>query len=527
MAREHRDRYASMTDVLADLERLEKGHAPSGPHADFSFRRFAQTRGRILAGTACILAVLMLAALGVNRWQRGFRLDPIHEFSPPRAANWVNAQVGDWDGDGETDILQIEEGSLRAFSKRGEPFKPLPLEKPGDVDLHLGLLADITNDGMDEAFVTWNRGTNAYLAAYNQLGWPVKQFVVAGSLNVHPQHGTNYTKLRPRLVTDLDNDGRQELLCIVTSTWALHPRGLYCFDIETAKLNWAFETAGFVADIALCDLDGDQRQELLLGSNANGNGSILPDGTDDEHAYLFVLSSGGKLLWRHELAGLYASVNPIQTDSTNRTATVWIRDGHQLSHLKNELETGKILAFNAAGTRIHECDFGVELTSALAADLKNDGHQEFLIADRFGVLHVLDENLQERQSVTVAKPKQPDVEEVSLQLAATKDFGQSASPFIVLTSTRIEHLSEPQTGANRETPEAPLYHDNCVIVLDSTLNTVASHTIAKKWSLLQNPAIRIKLLDRGPAVAPDILVLGLKAHVLRLTNTSPSLFGRW
>jgi serine/threonine-protein kinase len=60
MARELRDRYAKMTDVLEDLDRVEKGAPPLGPHGMPTQRR----NNRMLPVAVVILLLVVLSAIG-------------------------------------------------------------------------------------------------------------------------------------------------------------------------------------------------------------------------------------------------------------------------------------------------------------------------------------------------------------------------------------------------------------------------------------------------------------------------------
>ena len=60
--------------------------------------------------------------------------------------------------------------------------------------------------------------------------------------------------------------------------------------------------------------------------------------------------------------------------------------------------------------------------------------------------------------------------------------------------------------------------DNQVVVVDSDLNPIASHLVAKKQSSLLPLDIKVEPLPRGPNEFPDLLVLGESAQVLRLTR---------
>jgi len=70
MARDLRDRYAEMSDVAADLDRVAKGHPPLGPHGKMIRRR------RWLLAAAAAIVVLLGVGIGISLWKRGPRSVP-------------------------------------------------------------------------------------------------------------------------------------------------------------------------------------------------------------------------------------------------------------------------------------------------------------------------------------------------------------------------------------------------------------------------------------------------------------------
>jgi serine/threonine protein kinase len=85
MARELRDRYAQMADVVADLQRVTRGQAPVGPHG-----RPRHKRRRIGRRTAAFLASMGIAAGVALGATLGFRLwssapSPPLQGAPPQA----------------------------------------------------------------------------------------------------------------------------------------------------------------------------------------------------------------------------------------------------------------------------------------------------------------------------------------------------------------------------------------------------------------------------------------------------------
>ena len=64
MARELRDRYATMEDVLADLARAREGLSPFGPHGSAHPGPQRMRRAALAAVGMCLLAVLAFLAFG-------------------------------------------------------------------------------------------------------------------------------------------------------------------------------------------------------------------------------------------------------------------------------------------------------------------------------------------------------------------------------------------------------------------------------------------------------------------------------
>lgn len=85
MARELRDRYASMNDVLADLQRIQAGQKPRGPHGS----GITATRPRKLLLSAAIVLLLLAATYGVLRLSGCTNTSPQHK--PAEAAEHLTA----------------------------------------------------------------------------------------------------------------------------------------------------------------------------------------------------------------------------------------------------------------------------------------------------------------------------------------------------------------------------------------------------------------------------------------------------
>jgi serine/threonine-protein kinase len=84
MARELRNRYADMADVLADLERIKQGRPPAGPHG--LARRVRQSRTTIWIAAGVALAVLLWMIWPALPLQRPVT-HPVTNSAPPAVSN--------------------------------------------------------------------------------------------------------------------------------------------------------------------------------------------------------------------------------------------------------------------------------------------------------------------------------------------------------------------------------------------------------------------------------------------------------
>lgn len=521
MAREHRDRYANMADVVADLNRIKQGTLPVGPHEALSLRWFASGKARKFIGVASGCLVLGIGVLGFNSYRNSWALETQWLFTSPQVFSWAEGRAGDWDGDGETDVVNVVGDQLHVLSSHGQ-HQEYSLDKLSGAKARLGMLADIDGDNRDDAFVSWSDPTNAHLTVLNQRTWPIRDFTFAGSTNANPKQGTYYTAMYPLQLVDLDRDGHKELLANVSSSWGLQPRGIACFDAETAKLKWFFKIANFIMGAETRDIDGDGRLEVVATGNSPGNfpvGKSLEDGTDDHHAYVYVLTSQGGLKWRRELGGLFASVYPLCRAATNQTVLLWVTAGHAHTVLRGEPDTGRILEFDAQGTLVRSNDLHTQLTSALAVDLDRDGQEEILAADRLGFLHNMSPELELKSSRLISSNL---FSEVDLRLFDASAWHQPGAARVILTSSQVERIGAPEVGNTREQFESLFHHNNRVMVLDSNLEILSNFLIAEKWS--RYPGIVAQVFQTSANGGNDLVVLSDKATVLRLTK--PPLFGR-
>jgi len=508
MAREHRVRYASMRDILADLGLLEQGKDPMGPHHRW---RPPKQWGRLVAIAAVVLGMLCL----IHRLLTGSHgeLELLHEIQNPRISDWVHTRVVKWGGDKHNDFLVVQQDQWYVLAGNGHLLsQPHPNEPPSR-RLAPGLVADIDGDHLDEVFISWPEGTKVVLAAYNSNRWAVKQFHIPGTIHTHPAHGLNYSALRAETITDLEHDGSPDLLATIHTGWGRSPRGIACFEIGSQRLRWQCAIAPSPIELITLPLQSSESHDILLGSNAVGNGNKLSDGSDDEHSYIFAFNSQGQLLWRTECGGIYTIARPfaIASDS-NRLARpfAWVEGRPENRATRGESEVGKILALDAATGRItNEYDAHARLVSCVSADLDRDGRSEILASDRFGYLHVLNDDLRAVRSLRIV---QNVMGGALLRIVGVTNLTSSGSLHVVALAYHEKVGPGSNMGEDRSIVNVRLFGNAELLALSESLDVVARYPFGKHSPV--NPDWNACLADVDGDHLPEIVAFGAQDQLL-------------
>jgi hypothetical protein len=510
MAREHRDRYANMADVVSDLERVAQGRAPRRV-------RSGALRGGMLAGAATTSAV---AALAFMIWPRqaeegtrnprpadaaGPRLEILRRFEIPAAADWVNAVACNADKDGLADFAVATGDSWLLVAGTGQilsttaPLEPLVM---GNV----GAAADVDGDGFDEVFVGWTAQTNLHIAAFNQNRNARRRFQATGTGCINPHGRQDYSGISARAIADLEHDGKRELLAVVDTGWCKAPRGLWCFDVETGQTRWQFLVAPSPKEPVVTDLNNDGLLDVVLGSHAVNNRNQLVDGTDDAHCYVYAVANDGRLLWRREFGNTYVWSHPLVTPvagSPEPAVFAWMEAEAINRGLIGEPEVGRIERLHPAdGRTLSTFEAGARLLSCLAEDLDGDGRLEILATDRKGFLHVLDTALRSVRSLKIVSN---DFTSVHLKLAAITNLTSAGERFLIFTTVQEEFVEGTNIGGQPEVVNLRYFHDASVLVLDTQLQQVAKHVLWDKLTL--EPGLAVRLLNMDADSPPEIVAL--------------------
>lgn len=514
-----RRRYQSAEELAADLKLLQQGGKPS------RLRRRREFISR-LARTAAVV-LLLLAFVGVGsllrptrpKWQLRLR----STLSIPGVQTWFYAQIGHLDDDGIPDIFVTSSNKLHICSVSGGV--PHELKLPPSIRGQLGveLVHNFYQNGQDGVFLSWrDNRTNLNLALLKNGISDPKVFARTGGLAPDGEHGSSM--LESPAIIDFNQDGRREMIAVLTTSYGTGPRGICCFDFDNSRFLWEFQTAPYVRFLQFAHLtNGTGPLEIIFGSNSPNNGKTAEDGTDDGHCYLYALSAEGedgkpRLLWRKQVGNEYSVCRPLLIHSDpgkakEIIAAVWT--GYGLTNDAGEIlpQVGKLMRFDHLGNCIAQYDAGASLVSSLAADVIGGDAPEILATDRLGRLHILDAKLN-LISVKELVPRRftGEFDEARLELDAVEDFNRDGRKELIFHSSQVKWISglSPKGGQKR------ILYDNCVIMFDTKLRQLAKLTIADRYD--EDIGIKVVVAELSRNGRKGLVVLGNDARVLELVR---------
>ncbi|MBI2928561.1 MAG: serine/threonine protein kinase [Verrucomicrobia bacterium] len=516
-----RERYQSSDEIHSDLLMLQAGQ-PVKPATK-------PRRGRLLARKIAIAASLSLLAAAFIRavWPFERVLRATRPFGSPAVENWASALLGDFDGDGSSDVFVQATNALKVFSNQGELLNQWRFP-PGAQNVNLNLVSNLVSGGSslttgfasDEVMVSWSEGTNLNVALLGRGLQVLRRFQARGAIRDGPSGPISQSSMEARIVVDLDHDGRPELLATIGTGYNLKPRALCCFDFERQSLLWQYPIAPSPQGLRCLDLNEDGRLEVVFGTYAVGNGNAENDGTDDSHSYLYGITHDGKKLWTHgdtNYMTFATRCEPLVVDfdgDGKKEVLAWLYTTQEFLE-PNHREIGQVIKLDERGDVIARYEAGKQLLSCQAADLDGDGRVEVLVTDRLGFLHIVNWDLSLREKVEVVR-RQFDM--VDLYLEAIVDLDGDGEVELIFRSSQREKVTGENPGHAGFPPNVRFFHDNCLSVWSSTLKALARFRVAKLWE--QQIGFKVLVRDIDGDRRPELLILADKVTALKYQRQS-------
>ncbi len=160
------------------------------------------------------------------------------------------------------------------------------------IDPYQIFFGDYTGDGVEDCFVFTVQKDSLFLYGYD-IGQ--RKPILSRHFLMRIPYPHPHFKITAAQVYDLHKDFSPELLFTVHAGLAMHPRGIYAFDIARKKIIGKFENNASKDTFLIYDLNGDGVDEIILLGKANGNGEQNAPYTDWKN-WIFILDQNLKLI---------------------------------------------------------------------------------------------------------------------------------------------------------------------------------------------------------------------------------------
>ncbi|MGC8989419.1 MAG: protein kinase domain-containing protein [Verrucomicrobiia bacterium] len=519
LARDLRDRYAHIRHVREDLELVSRGKPPKGPHGDFFVsgtwaRIFWAKLRRPEAAVSAVVVVLVSVVLGPI-WLLKPSLRLWRSIDLPEVHDWTYAQRGSLKNVQEPVFHLVKDNRLLTVSVQGQiccEWTP----PAGGHRLALDVVRDISGDGATDLIVDWCKGEESIISVIQNWKEETYRYAIRSPIVADtPSTERPTTVLKALAASDLDHDDRFEVVALGSGA-RKEPRSIYCVRFPDEELVWTYQTGPWIGEVAPLDLDGDGVDELLVGSLAVDNGVKGPDGSDDNHSYLFAFDQNGRCLWRTEVGGIFTRAYPVVSDLDNdgkKDVLVWANVVHELLAKYGQEETGPVLRLDYNGKVLFRYDARLKLSTCITADMDRDGREEVLVIDRQGFLHMLNSDLQLVRRVQISKNEYHMVQSM---FAGVADVTGDQLPEVVLVSSQLEFVSGLNAGNPRGEQNVRRSYDSKLIVMDGRLKPVGEFRVFDYWP--DRALFRSELFDVDGDGRSEVLIYGPSLMIVKWCN---------
>ncbi|MCF8266909.1 MAG: hypothetical protein K9I69_02415 [Ignavibacteriales bacterium] len=190
---------------------------------------------------------------------------------------------------------------------------------------------DLDRDGTKEIILLYHRDDSLFISIIDHTK---RDYYLQESL-VFVREGEKFYKIWDMLITIpgiiQNNKSEPVLYFSIKTSFAVLPRGVYSYNLETKKLN-QFQFGAAIENIFFVDFNKDGEEEIVLGTFAAGNTWRLDPRPqfDDFSAWFFILDQDLKILKHTGIPGEFSSMIPGKLKNGNIVVLSRKEDGQRV-----------------------------------------------------------------------------------------------------------------------------------------------------------------------------------------------------
>lgn len=342
----------------------------------------------------------------------------------------------DFDHDGYSEIVRItnnldEKHFLLNFEPYQQDFSSRKVRDQFDFSEPVEhpdwfVYYDYTKDNNDDLFLftVANDSLFFYGIDHGSGRWLFKRQFLATVVKPNPHHC--WDVFFQAEITDLDNDGLDEMIFMVRSGKSHFPRGIYIYDLQKKHIRHKWESGAAFQRFRITDLDEDGEKEIICQTQAAGNITQKMKYKDDT-CWLFLFDKHLNLLKKPISFGAYPSnawFSIYKQDEQNRLMLVFDNSG-------TNVEDDAIFLFDSGLDRLKKRPFKYDLNfSHLVYD--NNQKPLFYLSTKGSHLLALNSEL---ESI-----KEKPFDFTNIQFIKLIDMTQDGVPEIVARSGSGIHI---------------------------------------------------------------------------------------
>ncbi len=320
-----------------------------------------------------------------------------------------NSYFFDLDRDGQEEYIEMDNNF---YEKTGRSYIKIHNNQFGfrqQVNVN-GILQrpqtfDWNSDGTLDIALFYLRNDSLFIKIADENGECLvgETYLISGK-SVWNEHG-NYPwvgSINDLFWSDLDSDGKSELILFFSEGHALRPRGVYIYNGQTFQPIWYYETGPPPKNESfIFDYNNDGYKDILFSTSAPCNGNIANDMSDNE-SYFIQIDYKSRQVFKQKYGSQFSSTQILRSDfdgdNTEDIVLFFSQD--------NEKESSQRLEFwDPVQKKVsYDRKFIFDLLTIACVQVGRTSGKEILIADKQGNLILLDHNFNEIRSSKFSKP---------------------------------------------------------------------------------------------------------------------------